>query len=51
MTIPKKDDISFRIIDDVTATSAAMSLLMSAPRQMQMPLTRDYDEKGSSQNH
>jgi hypothetical protein len=27
-----------------------MSLLMSAPRKMQMPLTGDYDEKGSSQN-
>jgi hypothetical protein len=27
-----------------------MSLLMSAPRQMQMPLTGDYDEKISSQN-
>jgi DNA-binding LacI/PurR family transcriptional regulator len=47
----KKDDVSCHIIDDVTATAAATSLLMSAPRQMQMPLTGDYDEKWSSQNH
>jgi hypothetical protein len=38
MTIPK-DDVSCNIIDDVTTTSALTSLLMSASRQMQTPLT------------
>jgi hypothetical protein len=32
----KKDDVSYHVIDDVTATSA--------PRQMQTPLTGDYDQ-------
>jgi hypothetical protein len=40
----KKDDVSYHVIDDVTATSAATSLLASAPRQMQTPLTGDYDQ-------
>jgi hypothetical protein len=43
MTI-QKDDVSCHVIDDVTTTSAATSLLMSAPRQMQTPLTGDYDQ-------
>jgi hypothetical protein len=40
----QKYDVSCHIIDDINATLAAMSLLMSAPRQMQTPLTGDYDQ-------
>jgi hypothetical protein len=36
--------VSCHVIDDVTTTSTAMSLLTSAPRQMQTPLTGDYDQ-------
>jgi hypothetical protein len=47
----QNDVVSCHVIDDVNAMSASTSLMTSAPRQMQTPLTGDYDEKGSSQNH